>query len=455
MTIAYNNIAYNNIVHRIIGKVAKMLSRLPRSKTAKGFFMSTSGVCVVIASAIILCFYFVASSSPRVSLESLNLRSSVHSDLDFVEPNHWALAQSEAGSNMANFSAMLNASSIAGVCELSINLKCLDEPADPSAEPDSPEAISRCLFGKDAYERLSMGERPCLTGDDNIDRPVFLRILSSMTLSRPSYPEKFALLRSVSSPQYLAGFGLGLASSLMYAEHHGYELYVYVGVPAHFPVAGHFSRIPAIFAALYHRNLDCDLVSYDDLDSIFNPKHINVSVRTLLQDMKSPVAINDEREYCSCSQFYRKDRRAVEFLMLWWEIGHATHCCRSHSFDQIAWWEALSRILESFTSPGTIQTHAEPRQENWPLYYKQIRDSGVESRLANGSNGRWPIYFISGEPHWHGSPWGQDPERSVLYHTGHQRWVQQYPLFRNWTQQTKACVYDGECIHASTPSGGI
>jgi hypothetical protein len=305
--------------------------------------------------------------------------------------------------------------------------------------------MSKCLFGHDVFQRLSKGERLCMTSDAHIMQPVYLHVVSSMTPIRPSSSGKVALIRSVSDIKYLSQFGLALASALMYADYHGYSLYIFVGIPVHFPVAGHFSRVPAIFAALYHHLLNFDWVSYDDLDSIFNPKHLSLSIDDFLRGADSPIVINNEKIYCSCSQFYRKHKSSVNFLRLWWDIGHTTQCCRSHSFDQLAWWEALSRTLQNYSSPGSIQVYVEPRQEDWPLYCKQLGNAALQSRSTKALHAPWPVDFISGPPFWHGSPWGNDPIQSVVYHTGHQNWIQEYRLLRTWAIDTKLCVYSRTC----------
>jgi hypothetical protein len=43
-------------------------------------------------------------------------------------------------------------------------------------------------------------------------------------------------------------------------------------------------------------------------------------------------------------------------------------CCNKHTFDQVAWWEALSRTLQNHSLPGTFQVFAEPRQEFQDVY---------------------------------------------------------------------------------------
>jgi hypothetical protein len=405
---------------------------------AIGYSPVACGISALI-STICLCSFTAMSPVVEVLNETI-----IHQpQLIFVEPGHWQLRPENTFSS--TFSTLLNASLIAGVCRLSINLQCLDQNGS-SSMADSHDEMSRCLFGREMFERLSNGARPCMTDEAHVMQPIYLRIVSSMTPGRRSNSfAKVAMIRSVSDPKYLPQFGLALASALTYADYHGYSVYVYVGIPAHFPVAGHFSRVPAIFSALYHRLLDFDWVSYDDLDSTFNPKHLRFSIDDLLQRTYSPILINDEKVQCSCSQFYRKDQSSVDFLRLWWDIGHTTRCCHSHSFDQIAWWEALSRTLQNNLPLGSIEVYAEPQQKDWPLYCKQLQNAALQSRSTKTSRAPWPIGFISGPPFWHGSPWGNDPEQSVVYHTGHQRWVQEYRLLRSWAIETKNCAYSRNC----------
>jgi hypothetical protein len=238
--------------------------------------------------------------------------------------------------------------------------------------------------------------------------------------------QRVTLLRAVSDPHYLLQHGLAVASALTYAVRHDYSLHIYVGVPDHFNVTGHFSRLPAIFAALYHPLLNLDLVSYDDLDTVFNPSLLSLPIEAFTQQTRSPIIVNGEPIPCSCSLMFRKGQAAAYFLALWWHIGHTTMCCNKHTFDQVAWWEALSRTLQNHSLPGTFQVFEEPRQEYQDVYCKQLH---AASRNASSA---WPVHFMTQQPTWHGSSWGNDFRKSVVYHTSHFTWEKEYELVRSW-----------------------
>ena len=201
---------------------------------------------------------------------------------------------------------------------------------------------SNCVFGNNT---------PWLM-DNSQSAAMFLLYAKNQTVPKKATA---AVVMASTSARVFQQYCVGIVSAVIYSALHGYDTVLWLDTTSLYnrTFPGHFSKIRAMSAAL---ESGYDAVLYRDCDQVFHPSFASfpfVKYRPI-----APLLLSEDDIACSGSMIVRPS--VLPLLREWWNLGQDCQCFSTHSFEQIAFWEIMSRSFQ-----GALKGIPEFSNEKW------------------------------------------------------------------------------------------